>query len=357
MSGTDHSERVGMVWIIITIGITLIIAATVATMIAARRADRHFFGKRYNGNPFVHYFEAKDFPGLQAQPISFPSSSGITLRGYLYHAKGVQVRALTVFVHGLGAGHLAYTTEINFLANSGYLVLAFDMTGCGASEGNALLGFDQGPLDVSAALRFIDSQPRLAQFPVFLIGHSWGAYSVINALPNYPGIAGAIAVCGFISGASSVAQSFFSNFGFLSPLLSGWLWLFNRKRFGRNANQNALSALQKTDCPLLLLYGGEDKIVRYRENGARIRKAAEKQDNIKFLYFPHKGHNVYLSDRAEKALQTQLGNIPKTIRKDKLALQKYYASLDYKLLTEEDMSVMSEITKFLDSCLEGFFAK
>ena len=163
-----------MVWIIITIGITLIIAATVATMIAARRADRHFFGERYNGNPFVHYFEAKDFPGLQAQPISFPSSSGISLRGYLYHAKGVQVRALTVFVHGLGAGHLAYTTEINFLANSGYLVLAFDMTGCGASEGNALLGFDQGPLDVSAALRFIGSQPRLAQFPVFLIGHLVG---------------------------------------------------------------------------------------------------------------------------------------------------------------------------------------
>ena len=130
-----------------------LIAAAAATWIAAVRTDRHFFGKRYDGNPDVRYFEASDFVGLQASPVSFPSTPGITLRGFLYRKEGLQPRALAVFVHGLGAGHLAYTTEIDFLARCGYLVLGFDMTGCGASDGRAD-GFDQGPLDIAAALRF-----------------------------------------------------------------------------------------------------------------------------------------------------------------------------------------------------------
>lgn len=335
-----------MVWVLVVAA--LIVAAIIMTLIVALRLDRHFFGKRYNGNPFVRYFEAKDFPALQAQPIIFPSLSGTALHGYLYRAAEMPIHALTVFVHGLGAGHLAYTSEINFLAKCGHLVLAFDMTGCGASDGDALYGFDQGPLDVTAALRFIGSRPELAALPIFLVGHSWGAYSVINALPEHPEVKAAVAICGFISGASGVAQNILGNFGFLSPLFSGWLWLFNRKRFGENANHNSLRSLKKVHCPLLLLYGGADKTVRYRENGSRIRKAAKGLANIKFLYYPQKGHNVYLSDQAEKALREQLGNIPTRIYKDKEAQQQYYASLDYKRLTEEDGSVMQEIKNFLN---------
>ena len=329
-----------------------LIAAAAATWIAAVRTDRHFFGKRYDGNPDVRYFEASDFVGLQASPVSFPSTPGITLRGFLYRKEGLQPRALAVFVHGLGAGHLAYTTEIDFLARCGYLVLGFDMTGCGASDGRAD-GFDQGPLDIAAALRFVRSQPALSALPIVLVGHSWGAFSVMNALPAQPDVRAAVAICGFASSASAAAQKTFGRCAFLAPLLSGWLWLFNRRRFGKDANQNSLRSLRASNQPLLLLYGGQDLTVRYRENGARIRKVAARRANTKFILYPEKGHNAYLSDRAQRAMYEQFGAIPKEIRSDRAKLKDYYASLDYRLLTEEDPQVMQEIAAFLDGCLSA----
>ena len=71
-----------MLWVIIFLAV--LVTAAAATWIAAVRTDRHFFGKRYDGNPDVRYFEASDFVGLQANPVSFPSTPGITLRGFLY---------------------------------------------------------------------------------------------------------------------------------------------------------------------------------------------------------------------------------------------------------------------------------
>ena len=49
----------------------------------------------------------------------------------------------------------------------------------------------------------------------------------------------------------------------------------------------------------------------------------------------------------------QFGAIPKEIRSDRAKLKDYYASLDYRLLTEEDPLVMQEIAAFLDDCLSA----
>ena len=142
-----------------------------------RRANRSaiFLESGMTGIPTSVYFEGIGFCRAAGEPRFLSLHSGITLRGFLYRKEGMQPRALAVFVHGLGAGHLAYTTEIDFLARCGYLVLGFDMTGCGASDGRAD-GFDQGSLDIAAALRFVRSQPALSALPIVLVGHSWGPF-------------------------------------------------------------------------------------------------------------------------------------------------------------------------------------
>ena len=115
-----------MIWLIIIVCIAVIaVAIAAATFAAARRCDRNFFGKRLSGNPLVRYFEAKDFEGLTAEPVRFKSYKGVELRGFWYKKEGVEPRAVVVFAHGYGAGHLAYTTEIDFLAGCGYAVFAF----------------------------------------------------------------------------------------------------------------------------------------------------------------------------------------------------------------------------------------
>lgn len=340
-----------MIWLIIVACIAVLFAAVAAAAFAAaRRYDRNFFGKRLNGNPLVRYFEAKDFEGLSAEPVRFTSRRGVELHGFWYKKEGVVPRAAAVFAHGYGAGHLAYTTEIDFLAGCGYAVLAFDMTGCGESGGDCLEGFDQGPLDLSAALDFVASS-AFGHLPVLLVGHSWGAFSVLNVLPSHPEVAGAVAMCGFVSGASGVAESAFRKHLALAPLLAFWLRIFNRARFGKDANFNSIRSLQNSRVPLLLLYGGADATIRYATNGARIRKAAQGRADTEFLYYPDKGHNVYLSAAAEAALHEKLGRIPPKIAGDAEAVKAYYASLDYRALTEEDPAVMRQAADFLRRCL------
>ena len=152
----------------------------IAGITAAVYIHCRLFNRRYEGNPKLKYFRAEDFEGLAAEEVSFISDGGQTLRGFLYTEENVSPKALIVFCHGFGAGHLSYTTEINTLARAGYAVLGYDGTGCGRSGGKYFRGFDQGPADLRAALRYADGNKKIASLPRVLVGHSWGAFTVMN---------------------------------------------------------------------------------------------------------------------------------------------------------------------------------
>ena len=82
---------------------------------AAKIMDMAGISARCEGNENLKYFKAKSFDNLNARPISFQSDKSQTLNGFLYsNAKIEKYKALIVFSHGMGAGHLAYTTEINY---------------------------------------------------------------------------------------------------------------------------------------------------------------------------------------------------------------------------------------------------
>ena len=135
-----------MLWIVFVILFGIIFLFCLIVTIVSLYAFTKMFGRRYDGNPYVHYFTVEDFEGLRAQPFSF-YSDGSKLNGYIYRSDLWQgpSKGLIVFSHGFGAGHLAYTTEINYFARNGYKILAFDNTGCVKSEGDSIKGFDQIP--------------------------------------------------------------------------------------------------------------------------------------------------------------------------------------------------------------------
>ena len=127
----------------ILLGILALVAILI--ILAAKLLDAAGLNKRCEGNENLKYLKAKNFDNLNAHPISSKSDEGQTLNGFLYSgAKIDKYKALIVFSHGMGAGHLAYTTEINYFAQKGYLVLAYDNTGTCESEGKKLKGFDDG---------------------------------------------------------------------------------------------------------------------------------------------------------------------------------------------------------------------
>lgn len=124
------------------------------------------FGKRCEGNPKLKYFTADDFKGLNAKPIEFKSNKGQVLRGNIYTNQHIkEYKGLIIFVHGMGGGHLSYTTEINTLAKAGFIVMAYDNTGTCSSEGKSLKGFYQSVIDLNYALKFVEENSELNKNP------------------------------------------------------------------------------------------------------------------------------------------------------------------------------------------------
>ena len=161
--------------------IAVVVVCTLLFVVALKIMDATGINKRCEGDENLKYLKAKNFDNLNARPVDFKSDKGQTLNGFLYsNAKVETYKALVVFSHGMGAGHLAYTTEINYFAQKGYLVLAYDNTGTCTSEGNKIKGFAQGIVDLKFALEFVKSRDELKEMPIILVGHSWGAYSVCN---------------------------------------------------------------------------------------------------------------------------------------------------------------------------------
>ena len=120
------------------------------------------FGKRCEGNPNLKYFTADDFEELESKKMEFKSNKGQILRGFIYTNKNIkEYKGIVVFVHGMGAGHLSYTTEINTLAKAGFMVISYDNTGTCTSEGKNLKGFFQSVIDLKYALRYINEDENL----------------------------------------------------------------------------------------------------------------------------------------------------------------------------------------------------
>ena len=307
---------------------------------------RRFFHRRYNGNKYLKYFKADDFYGLKTETISFQSDVGQYIHGYIYSYDQVKKPyGLIIFSHGFGAGHEAYTTEINTFAKAGFYVLAYDGTGCVGSEGKYFRGFDQGPIDLMSAYRFAESDPRLKDLRKIFVGHSWGAFSVMNAQLR-ANVCGAVAMCGFVSSAEIVAQTAIHRCRVLRKIFSDILRLLNRFEFGKNANQSCLDSLKDSNKPIFLLYGEKDQTVLYRYNGAFLKNKLGDKKNIRFCSFKEKGHNVYLTVEAEEYMNNTFAQIAQKIKLDPGCARELYNQVDYEKMTAEDPAIMGIIIDF-----------
>ena len=147
----------------------------------------------------VFYFSSDDFPGLNREAISFQSSMGHTLSGYLYSYESHREGRLIVFDHGFGGGHRAYMREIEMLCRHGYKVFTYDHTGCMESGGETPNGLAQSLFDLNDCITMLKAHPKFQGDTISVMGHSWGAFSTMNIAALHPEISHAVAMCGFIS--------------------------------------------------------------------------------------------------------------------------------------------------------------
>ncbi len=335
---------------IITIAVILIAGLF---FIAAKIIGMAGVDTRCEGNENLKYFKAKSFDNLNARPISFKSDKGQELNGFLYSgAKIDQYRGLIVFSHGMGAGHLAYTTEINYFAQKGYLVLAYDNTGTCTSEGKKLKGFAQGVIDLKHAIDFVGTREDLKELPLLLMGHSWGAYSVCNVAALKPAleIKGIVAFSPFNSMnkllRDAAKQQTKVNLSFLSPFFD----LINLFRFGKAGILRSCDTINSNSIPTLIMHGGNDLTVTLKNSPVGKKNRIADNQNARTVLYDSKYHNVYLAKDAEQYLNdifAKIGSLPKNSPE----AYEIYQGIDYALITKEDLNVMDTVFDFLDECI------
>ena len=323
--------------LILIIVLSVVVLIDIVFFILAFVCDRIAFGKRGDKNPLLKYFTAEDF-NLTAENIEIGS-----LRGAIYQKDGVEKRdAVVVFVHGMGPGHIAYTTEIAYFCNLGYTVVALDSRGCNLSGGRNIKGMYEGVKTAVAAIDY--ARAHFSDKKVYLVGHSWGGYSALCAskrrkvekvvaisAPNSP-------VKTIYEGAAHVISKP------VAAILCPFWWLINFLAFGANGNASAIKCARKNGTPTLLIHGDKDNIVTPK----KAVYFASYGENVTKHLAEGKAHNPYNTVAAEQKLaelQAALINASKMTESERI---DYFAHFDFKAATEEDEEVMKAISDFLN---------
>lgn len=298
------------------------------------------FNHRQDKDEFYKYFTPEDFNlTVEHMPVRL---RGVELAANLYTTKPAEeCEKVVIFQHGFGAGTSSYMTEIAHFARKGFAVVAVDALGCNNSAGKNIRGFYAGAEAVIAAYIGVNCDERFKNKKIILVGHSWGAYSVLAASASVKAD-GVVALSGFNSPVQCLCDELkMIKYGKFYALISrGWFWFFNFFRFGAKGNLSAKRAVKKSGVKTFLIHGEKDPTVALKHSAANMVKG----ENVTALILPDKKHNPYNTVAAEAKLY-ELG----ADFKDEEEERAFCAGYDWNAATEEDEEVMSKIDSFIEN--------
>jgi len=240
-------------------------------------------------------FHVEDFEGLERTEYDFPSDKGQMLAGYMYSA-GDEQKGIIVLAHGFGAGHNSYMDVINYLAQSGYYVFAYDVTGNDASEGDGTNGTPQGVIDLDYAISFVEESGNFPDLPIGLIGHSWGAYSVSNVLTFHPEVKAVIECCGFNRSSDMFESGGISQAGSLIYTMTPFVRIYEMFKFGKYATNTALDGFDATDAHIMCVHSEDDDVILIGYGYDKYYEKYKDDPRFTFVHFDNKGHNSIFND-------------------------------------------------------------
>ena len=253
-----------------------------------------YFGGRFETNKYnMNYVE--NFDGLERTRYEFTSDKGQTIVGYMYSAGDIQ-KGIIVLAHGYGGGgHNSYMPSINYFAQNGYYVFAYDATGNDESGGKGIGGVPQGLIDLNYAISFVEDSGNFPDLPIGLFGHSWGGYSVSNVLNYHPEVEAVIECSGPNSSSDLVEGGGTKVIGPVVKVLMPVIKIYERAKYGDYATSSALEGFASTDAEIMVVHSSDDNIVPI-EYGYDIYYEVYKDDpRFTFVRLEGKGHNMFLN--------------------------------------------------------------
>lgn len=326
----------------------------VAPAIAAERLYHGMFGHHITSPKYLS-FEHSDFSSMLHEKHSFLSYSKKRLIGYIYYSKRPQIKGIFVFSHGYGGGgHHRYLDLINVVVKQGFHVFAYDATANDESEGDDMRGFTQGMLDADKAISYVESLKQYKGVPIYLMGHSWGAYSASNALDFHKMVKGLITLSGFNQSYSifeSNGQIYAGDEskGFLSHIIDR-----EESLFGKMAFHTAVESFEKTNAKVVIIHSGDDRTVPISAGYEVYYPLFKDNKNFKFVRFNSRGHGtVYYTIAGKKYYDKIYSGYEKYLKANKEASQEEKEnylknSIDRKKFTHlVDEELIKDAIKFI----------
>ena len=324
----------------------LLLAALVLFLAGVLLARRQFRGRFDGGGDYFPYF-SRLHPGWQRRPVAFPGTGNTTLRGDLYAQSGIDPKGLIVVFHGYGMSHGDYLPECEYFTRRGYLVLAFDGSGVGGSDGT-LRGLPQHVLDLQSCLRYIQSDPDLSGLPLLLYGHSWGGYAAdcVGALEDFP-ICGIVSASAFYTSLSALAPHVRRHYGPLAPIPLLGVRLVQWLRFGALNGITAAKGLARQHCPVLITQSDDDRILPYEKNYMALYRCF--RGDPRFTFLPLTGHDHNITTPHEVDVQKlRLLKVLRTPDPPHEAIDEIN-----RLKTVTDEALLGSFADFFDRCLNS----
>lgn len=280
------------------------------------------------------------------------------INGYIYQKRFMnEFKGFIILSHGMFGTHIQYMMDIDFLCRNGYQVLAFDNYGCGLSEGESTQGLATGVYVLENVIEDVKANHLNHGLPIFLYGHSWGGFSVLGAMRNYPEIKGVISRSAPYSQLDAgkvliqnIAKKIDKFYGPFVPFI-GFFLTSHRMRITikRGVEKN-----KKT--PVLVIQSKNDPMVPYPISAAcYFTNHPMDQVHVKVT---EKGlHNSIIEEEGSKAYAElvkkykEIETIPD--QKKKLAEERVFlSSLNKKEMYPYNREICDFILDFLEECLK-----
>ena len=292
------------------------------------------FIKRYDYAPYLKYFSYKDFKGLNFNEYNIEINQNRIMGGFYFYNKIYE--PLVVFVHGMGPGHLSYMRDVETIARQGYMVYAYDMFGTGKSDGYKINGL----LGAIASLDLVLENLHQTYENVIVIGHSLGAFASLNIAKYKPYIKTVVAISGF------VAIDLLSSIAVEPQLILDYEKSLNAKYYESSAE--VISKLEKFKGNLMIIHSSDDEMVNHNIGINYLKKHLKSEPN--YLMLDGKKHNPNYSYEAVKYMDDVFKDFNNKQKENSLSLDeqiKYFESIDFVKMTNQDMDVWNKIFDFI----------
>ncbi len=248
--------------------------------------------------------------GLEMARSDFKNCDDTLLAGYKYSKVNQVIKGVVVVAHGLGCGgHNMFIPYIDFFTSNGYLVFSYDVTGNGNSESKTVEGLPQGVIDLDYALRHVKSLDEYKNLPIYLFGHSWGAYSCGAVLNLHKDVKGAVIVAGFNKSDNLLMHQAESKVGVFAKLGIPSVSFYENVKFGGEyAKLTSLDGFLKSNARVLIVHSSDDNTVPTRYGYDLFYNKLSNEERFSFLLYNDKGHTDLLYSNDAISYMNELEN-------------------------------------------------